>query len=174
MNISCADILKQLNEIISKIENNEKDTKRKLYIYNLMSQVLLNKYEKELRVLGKKRVSQVFLLGESDNPEIIPKLIEYTKSTNGNERRLAASALSKLSKYKPQIYDACPYLIRLLKDEKPQVRLYASKALGKIRFKGATPHLQQLLQDEKYYVRASARRSISRSEERRVGKECSC
>lgn len=68
-----------------------------------------------------------------DNPESIPKLIELTYSKNGNDRRIAASALGKLSKCTPNIFQAVPHLIRLLNDEKPQVRQYATKALGNNR-----------------------------------------
>ncbi|PXF53378.1 MAG: hypothetical protein C4B56_02870 [Candidatus Methanophagaceae archaeon] len=48
---------------------------------------------------------------------------------------MVASALGKLSIFKPRIYEAVPSLIRLLDDEKPQVRQYAAKALGKIAIK---------------------------------------
>lgn len=45
---------------------------------------------------------------ESNYSLAIPKLIELIKSKNSNERRLAASSLGKLAKYKPQIYKVCP------------------------------------------------------------------
>ncbi len=112
----------------------------------------------------KKERSLVWQLGESDDPSAIPKLIEFTKSKNANERRLAASALGKLANYKPQIYKACPHLIKLLKDEKPQVRQYAAKALGKIRCVKALPYLRELLNDEKYYVKEAAKIAIKNCE----------
>jgi len=109
-----------------------------------------------------KEHSEVWQLGESKDPSAIIKLIEFTKSKNPNERRLAASGLGKLSKFKPQIYKACPDLIELLDDEKPQVRQYAAKALGKIGYVKALPHLRKLLDDEKYYVRKAAQYAIKR------------
>jgi len=93
--------------------------------------------------------SAPWVLGEGKDPKNIPKLIEFTKSGNGNERRLAASALGKLSNTKPQIYEAIPHLIRLLLDEKPEIRQYSAKALGRIGSEVAIPHLKQRLNDEK-------------------------
>ena len=74
----------------------------------------------------------VVALGKSNDPAVIPEIIEFTRSSNGNERRLAASALGKLATFKPEIYKAVEPLEGLLEDEKPQVRQYALNALGKI------------------------------------------
>ncbi len=83
--------------------------------------------------LAKERdSSDITSLGNSNDPSAIPQLIEFTKSVNGNERRLAASALGKLSRFKPDIYKAVDALEQLLSDEKPQVRQYAMKAFYKI------------------------------------------
>ena len=60
------------------------------------------------------------------------------------------------------IYEAVPSLIRLLDDEKPQVRQYAAKALGKIGSEDAIPHLKRVLNDEKPYVRNAATAAIKR------------
>jgi len=109
-----------------------------------------------------KKHSVPWTLGESNDPKAIPKLIEFTKSEDGNERRLAASALGKLSIFKPRIYEAVPSLIRLLGDDKPEVRQYAAKALGKIGSKDAIPHLKRVLNDEKPYVRNAATAAIRR------------
>ena len=103
-------------------------------------------------------------------PKNIPKLIEFTKSGNGNERRLAASALGKLSNSKPQIYEAVPHLIRLLLDEKSEIRQYSAKALGRIGSEVAIPHLKQLLNDEKPYVRGVAKGAI-RQIKGKIGEE---
>ncbi|MBI4698238.1 MAG: HEAT repeat domain-containing protein [Nitrospirae bacterium] len=79
------------------------------------------------------RSSRVTALGTADDPAVIAELINFTRSENGNERRLAASALGKLARrFRPEIYKAVPALEELLKDEKPQVRQYALKALGRI------------------------------------------
>ncbi|GEM_PF-4923074 len=106
--------------------------------------------------------SAPWVLGEARDPKKIPKLIEFTKSENGNERRLAVSALGKLSIFKPLIFEAVPSLIELLEDDKPQVRQYAAKAFGKIGSEDALPHLKRLLNDEKPYVREVAIEAIKR------------
>ena len=79
-----------------------------------------------------KGVRAVVALGKSNDPTMIPEIIGFTRSSNGNERRLAASALGKLARFKPEIYAAVDALEGLLEDEKPQVRQYALKALDKI------------------------------------------
>ena len=78
-----------------------------------------------------KKHSVPWLHGEAKDQKNIPVLIEFTKSGNANERGLAASAFGKLSNFKPQIFETVPYLIKLLVDEKPPVRQYVMKALGK-------------------------------------------
>jgi len=80
----------------------------------------------------EKDISRVVALGNSKDPSVILELIEFTKSGNGNERRLSASALGKLARFKPEIYEAVDALEALLEDKRPQVRQYALKALGKI------------------------------------------
>lgn len=77
-------------------------------------------------------VSDVDALGNLNDPSVIPSLIDFTRSANRNERRLTASALGKLAKQNPNIYNAVGALEALLEDEKPQVRHYALKALFKI------------------------------------------
>jgi len=93
----------------------------------------------------------------SKRPKNNPKLIEFTKSENANERRLAASAPGKISNFKLQIYKAVPHLIKLLEDKRPEVRQYSAKSLGKIGSEDAISHLKQLLNDEKSYVRGVAK-----------------
>ena len=77
-------------------------------------------------------ISQLVALGNCNDPSVIPKLLDFTMSMNVNERRLAASALGKLARFKPAIYQAVERLEMLLDDEKPQVRQYALKALSRI------------------------------------------
>ncbi|MEK7308726.1 MAG: helicase C-terminal domain-containing protein, partial [Nitrospirota bacterium] len=81
---------------------------------------------------GGNKISLVAALGNSKDPSVIPELINFTNSENGSERRLAASALGKLARFKPEIYEAVEALENLLNDEKPQVRQYAMKAIAKI------------------------------------------
>jgi len=107
--------------------------------------------------------SEPWILGEKNDPRDIPKLIEFTKSKNANERRLAASALGKMAKSKPEIYEAIPSLIALLKDEKPQVRQYAIKSLGRVGDKRALPDLKIVAgNDTKEYNRKSAEGAIKK------------
>ncbi|EMR74732.1 HEAT repeat-containing protein [Thermoplasmatales archaeon SCGC AB-540-F20] len=104
---------------------------------------------------------KVYELGLNPKIENIQTLIEYTKSENGNHRRLAASALGKLSHMKPEIYHATPALIELLKDKHPQIRQYSVKALGKIGDKRAIPFLEEIEKnDEKEYNRDSAKNAL--------------
>ena len=104
-----------------------------------------------------------WILGEGKNPKDIKELVNFTKSAKANERRLAASALGKMAKLKPQIYEAVPSLILLLKDKKPQVRQYAIKSLGLIKDKRAYPHLEIIAKgDEKEYNRRCAENSIKK------------
>lgn len=112
-----------------------------------------------------KKHSVPWLLGEAKDPKNIPKLIEFTKSENANEKKLAASALGKISNFKPQIYEAVPHLIKLLEDKRPDVRQYSAKSLGKIGSEDAISHLKQLLNDEKPYVRKAATAAIKRIKE---------
>jgi ATP-dependent DNA helicase DinG len=108
-------------------------------------------------------ISSVVDLGNSRDPSVIPELINFTRSKNGNERRLSASALGKLSRLKPQIYEAVEALESLLEDEKPQVRQYAMRALGKIsrvnkeKFQNIIDNLE-----EKEYNISLARRLIQK------------
>jgi hypothetical protein len=76
-------------------------------------------------------VSYIVSLGNSGDPSAIPELIEFTRSQNGNERRLAASGLGKLARFTPQINGSIRALELLLSDDKPQVRHYAMRALEK-------------------------------------------
>ena len=122
------------------------------------------KFKTELEEEVKGTESSIFKLGESKDPKVIPRLIEFTKSKDGNERRLAASALGKLSGFKPQMLEAVPPLIELLEDENPQIRQYSAKALGKIGRRDAIPYLKQLMNDKKEYVGSAAKLAISQIE----------
>jgi len=122
------------------------------------------KFKTELEEEVKGTESVIFKFGESKDPKVIPRLIEFTKSKDGNERRLAASALGKLSGFQPQMLEAVPPLIELLEDENPQIRQYSAKALGKIGRRDAIPYLKQLMNDKKEYVGSAAKLAISQIE----------
>jgi len=112
----------------------------------------------------KMGISRVVALGNSSDPSVIPELIGFTTSSNGNERRLAASALGKLARFKPEIYEAVEALEGLLADEKPQVRQYALKALatiGRVNKERLQPIIEDL--EEKGYNVSLARRIIRKA-----------
>jgi exodeoxyribonuclease VII large subunit len=122
-----------------------------------------------MNIFEKMKKLKISKFENFNNPESIPQLIELTYSKNGNDRRLAASALGKLSKFTPDIFQAVPHLIKLLDDEKPQVRQYATKALGEIRDPRSTLHIKKLLGDEKYYVVSAAKSALLKLENKEAG-----
>jgi hypothetical protein len=67
-------------------------------------------------------------LGNSGDPSALPELIDLTRSPIANVRRLAASAIGKLSGL-ANVGDAVATLQPMLQDRHPQVRQYAIKAL---------------------------------------------
>ncbi len=109
----------------------------------------------------------VVALGKSNDPAVIPEIIGFTRSSNGNERRLAASALGKLARFKPEIYKAVDSLERLLEDEKSQVRQYALKALDRIGIVNKEK-IEIIIKDpdEKDYNISTAKRLLKKAEER--------
>lgn len=108
----------------------------------------------------KDLVSQIVALGDSGEQTAVPDLITALEHENGNARRLAASALGKL-KASAAVQ---PLLQLLAHEEKPQVRSYAIKALGKIGDPVAQEMLTQIAADdtEKYYTRASAEAALKK------------
>lgn len=125
----------------------------------------------EKRIIGEKLTKlfikegniqhKIWELGLSKDLKSIDLLISYLNSKNANYRRLAASALGKLAKFKPEINKSVPQLIFLLNDEKPQVRSYAAKALSRIGDSRAIPYLEGLLNDDKWYVREGAKVALN-------------
>jgi ATP-dependent DNA helicase DinG len=114
-----------------------------------------------------KGISEVVALGKSNDPAVISEIIGFTRSSNGNERRLAASALGKLAQFKPEIYTAVDALEKLLEDEKPQVRQYALKALDRIGIvdKELIEHIIKD-PDERNYNISIAKRLVKKAKER--------
>jgi hypothetical protein len=68
-------------------------------------------------------------LGNSGDPDGLPELVELTRSPVANVRRLAASAIGKLAGL-VEAPVAVAALQPLLRDDFPQVRQYAAKALS--------------------------------------------
>ncbi len=89
---------------------------------------------------GPDRAAQVHAMGESGVLENVPDLIDALGDSNGNVRRLAASALGKLKSL-----DAVEPLLKLLENEAgPQVRQYIIKALGSIGDERARAALERI------------------------------
>lgn len=103
-----------------------------------------------------------FELGQSNNPHAIPLLINFLRKGTDNEKRLSASAISKLqSKFPDACQNALEPLICNLESSAPQVRQYSLKALTKLNLNNLTE--DQLLSiteifkgDEKEYNRVIA------------------
>ena len=105
-------------------------------------------------------IQRIVELGETKNPNSIPMLIQALKSSNGNIRRLAASALGKIR----ATQGAEPLLNLLQRENKAQVRQYAVKALGEIGDACAIELLQEISADENevYYTRDSAKTALEK------------
>lgn len=106
----------------------------------------------------KKLAARATELGKSARPEVFDELVELTRSESPLVRRLAASALGKLSGIVPADAAVCS-LHPLLHDEHPQVRQYSAKALGTFgaAAKDVLPDLRDLYKSpvEKDYVKRS-------------------
>lgn len=99
----------------------------------------------------------IWLLGEFKSTESIPAIITFLKCSDGNIKRICCSALGKIGS--PASEEA---LLNCLVDNKPQVKQYAIKALGKIKSIRAVPILKKIScgNDEKDYVIRAAVNSI--------------
>ena len=106
----------------------------------------------------KKLAARATELGKSADGAVFAELQELAHCTSPLVRRLAASALGKLSEIVPS-GPAVKVLHPLLRDEHPQVRQYSAKALGAFgaSAKGALPDLRDLYKSpvEKDYVKRS-------------------
>lgn len=106
----------------------------------------------------KKLAAHATALGKSASAEALGELIELVRSESPLVRRLAASALGKLSSI-VSAGAAVRALHPLLQDAHPQVRQYSAKALGAFgaAAKDALPDLRDLYKSpiEKDYVKRS-------------------
>lgn len=93
----------------------------------------------------KKLAARATELGNSARPDAFGELAELVRSTSPLVRRLAASALGKLSGIVPP-ESAVEVLLPMLQDAHPQVRQYSAKALGAFgeAAKDALPDLRDL------------------------------
>jgi DNA helicase II / ATP-dependent DNA helicase PcrA len=102
-------------------------------------------------------------LGESGREEAIRHLILYLSSGTANEKRLAASAINKLSvKYYNTCKKAVPFLVENLSDSHHQVRQYTLKALSKFQLTSAyLKMIKDIAQNDKTeYNRREARQIL--------------
>jgi len=106
------------------------------------------------------RVQRVVQLGEARSPSGVPELIAALEDTDGNVRRLAASALGKIGDHRA----VEPLMALLAREDKPQVRQYAVKALGQIGDPRAQSVLEKIFADktERDYTQASARTALKK------------
>jgi ATP-dependent DNA helicase RecQ len=127
-----------------------------------------NRFDNRKAIITTESLDRVVELGESINSSAIPELVSALTHSNGNVRRLAASALGKIKNTQ-----AVEPLITLLSHEdKPQIRQYAVKALGLIGDPRALDLLEAIADDEneKNYTRNSAKVAIKeiKTAEKRV------
>lgn len=99
----------------------------------------------------------IWLLGEFKSQESVASIITFLRCSDGNIKRICCSALGKIGTKASE--DA---LISCLGDNKPQVKQYAIKALGKIKSNKAVELLKKISVDknEKEYVVRAAINSI--------------
>jgi hypothetical protein len=106
------------------------------------------------------RVAGPYELGLWNSPDAIGPLIGFLERGGANEKRLAASAIRKLTeRYRGECQAAVPALVACLEEPAPQVRQYALKALGTLRPGPDVLDRLQVVQDrdDRPYNRALAR-----------------
>jgi hypothetical protein len=101
-------------------------------------------------------------LGESGDVSAIPELVTLSRHDDANVRRMAASAIGKLSDC-GDAHSAVSRLCEMTRDTKPQVRQYAMKSLSKIGAASALPALRDVSNrpGEKDYNLKSAMQAIA-------------
>jgi hypothetical protein len=118
--------------------------------------------------LEKRYRERAVELGNSGDPAALPELVELTRSPAANVRRLAASAIGKLAGLVDGAV-AVATLQPLLRDDFPQVRQYAAKALSAygMAAKCALADLRDMAISpvEKEYNNEGAKRAIEFIEE---------
>ena len=112
-----------------------------------------------------------FDLGESGRADAVPKLRVFLRVGTSNERRLAASAIRKLSAAHREACDAAvPDLTGVLDHESPQTRQYALKALAGLTLgASAIARLSEVAEhDPKDYNRKAATEALASASRRSV------
>lgn len=102
----------------------------------------VNKY---IDGLDYKYIQLIFwIAGELGYKELYDLMAEYSKCQDVGVRRMVTSAVGKIGDIKGE-----DILIDSLKDENPQVRLYAVKGLLKIKSKKADSYINNIKSNEK-------------------------
>ncbi|MCC7360181.1 MAG: RecQ family ATP-dependent DNA helicase [Anaerolineales bacterium] len=108
---------------------------------------------------ARDRAAQMHALGEREDHAGVPALVAALEDSDGNVRRLAASALGKL-----RAAEAVPALLkRLAIEPRPQVKQYLLTALGRIGDERARTALEAVAEAgpaELDYNRAAARTAL--------------
>ena len=113
-----------------------------------------------LEIPTKVEIQHIVALGDSKSSSAVPELVAYLQNSDGNVRRLAASALGKIGNKGA----TAPLMDLLEREEKPQVRQYAVKALGLIGEIQATNILDAIANNtnEINYTREAAKIALGR------------
>jgi HEAT repeat protein len=100
----------------------------------------------------------LYLLGEMKSKRAVPSIMVFLKSSDGNVKRAACSALGKIGDIRAE-----EGLISALEDKRPQVREYAIKALGRIDSRNAVGQLEKIegSSQEKEYVKRAAKNVLN-------------
>ena len=100
----------------------------------------------------------LYLLGEMKSRKAVPSIIVFLKSSDGNVKRAACSALGKIGDIKAE-----EGLMYALEDRRPQVREYAIKALGRIGSRNSRESLEKIISNpgEKDYVIRAAKNVLN-------------
>ena len=107
-----------------------------------------------------------FELGETGSLKAIPFLNKYLENGTINEKRLAASAIQKLSSKIRNDTSSIPYLLKNLSLDAPQVRQYTLKALYSLSLNGISfGEIEKIAKaDEKEYNRKLAKKILKKYE----------
>jgi hypothetical protein len=119
--------------------------------------------EKTPQNKDEKPTLSPIVIGENQLIDHLDDLIWYLSFGSNNEKRLAASAINKLSsKFKDKCAQIVPFLLRALGEESPQVRQYSLNALSNFSLAYSERLFLEnfLLNEEKEYNRKIAERIL--------------
>lgn len=142
---------KSIYELLVLLSNAGKEDKKetiKNFDISIKTEFILyvNKYIKEL---SYKYIQLIFwIAGELGLKELLGLMDEYSKYQDVGVRRMVISAVGKIGDIRGE-----DILINSLKDENPQVRLYAVKGLSKLKSNKAASYINNIKDyEEKEYI----------------------